>query len=210
MDPVTIAALIQAAASAVGAMKGGEGPEGAGLPAAGGDMSGFGASGDVLKEMMANSGEPSGVSQFNPGPSMAPAPMPTLPGLANFAPPQEPITQARTYSEGVDAPNVAPPVGGSTGGEISVAQTGPMGLSNAPPEWQGPIQAPEWQGPIQGGPAAGDPRLQDYMGMLGPMAGMAGAAMGGGADRAPGSGGFPARPFNMPLSLNSLPPRRRY
>jgi hypothetical protein len=152
-------------------------------------------------------------------------------------PQQPPPPTATTYSQGVSAQNVAPPVGGSTGGEISVADSpkllgapspgiawdnahldqGTTPMSSDVPEWQGPQQPYEPQGPPlppgmgpMGGYRTGDPRLQEMMGMLGPMAGMAGAMAGAKGRGGPGSGGFPARPFNMPPSLAGLPPRRRY
>ena len=239
MDPMTIMALIQAASSAAGAMKGGPGPEGAGLPAA------DSGAGNIFGEntqaaLLPNARSGTSVAPYSAGPASEMAPPPPAPAIAQIAPPQAPIAPAKTYSEGVDAPNVAPPVGGSTGGEMSAGasplvagSSGSYGAINPegaspltagssgsyealPPEWQGPPMPYEPQGPPMPegmGPmgATGDPRLQEMMGMLGPMAGMAGAAAGaGGANRAPGSGGFPARSFNMAPSLASLPPRRRY
>jgi hypothetical protein len=226
MDPMTIMALIQAATSAAGAMKGGPGPEGAGLPAA------DSGAGNIFGEntqaaMLPNARSGTSVAPYSAGPAAASPLMGPSPAIASIAPPQAPIAPAKTYSEGVKAQNIAPPTGGSTGGEISAGAS--------PLEWQGPPQPYEAQGPPmpyepqgppmpyepQGPPlppgmgpmgaVGGDPRLQEMMGMLGPMAGMAGAAAGaGGANRAPGSGGFPARPFQMAPSLASLPPRRRY
>ena len=255
MDPMTIMMLISEAAKMAG-MGQGKAPEGAGLPGA--DSGAGNIFGDNTQTASMENARP-GVPQYSAGPAGAtPLPQGTpIGGSAPIAPPIPPPqvtsqTQApgspialpqQTFSQGVDAPNVVPPVSGSTGGEIPISDSpnllgspspgvawnntpavgGPTPLSDTP-EWQGPPMPYEPQGPPmpyepQGPPlppgmgpmgATGDPRLQDILGVAGPMAGMVGAAAGARGRGGPGSGGFPARPFQMAPSLASLPPRRRY
>jgi len=224
--PLPIMALVGMAASAYAAKKQRDSQEKASRESAAGQAQaaksgGADAFGENthagLLEQMDNTGVQ---QQFQAPPQpMAQPPAPLAaggPAIAQIAPPQQPIQQpkpAETYSQGVDAPNIAPNVGGATGGDISkIATPDIFGADAAMANQPSPLTSTGPEGGYQAlpqgtpppPPPAGGQRMQDFMGVAGPAAGMIGAGVGAAnsAQRAPGSGGFPARGgWNMPPSL---------